>query len=147
MKHDPYTKREFELMDELSKLANARLKGNIEDGYTYGVVEYCRNDVEMTQKLYEKQFPFAIRKVIFNDPATIVYWSDGTKTVVKCQEGDWFDPEKGLAMAISKKALGNKGSFNNTFKQWAKEYKEPEPTIDSASDAMKRLNEAFKRFL
>lgn len=25
-----------------------------------------------------------IKKVIFNDPATIVLWNDGTKTVVKC---------------------------------------------------------------
>lgn len=59
-----------------------------------------------------------VKKVIFNDPATIVLWSDGTKTVVKCQDGDVFDPEKGLAMAISKKALGNKGNFNEVFKKW-----------------------------
>ena len=41
-----------------------------------------------------------IKKVIFNDPATIVFWKDGTKTIVKRQEGAEFDPEKGLAMAI-----------------------------------------------
>ena len=49
-----------------------------------------------------------IEKVIFNDPATIVLWSDRTKTVVKCQEDDTFDPEKGLAMCIAKKTLGLK---------------------------------------
>ena len=27
----------------------------------------------------------SIKKVIFNPPATVVYWSDGSKTVVKCQ--------------------------------------------------------------
>ena len=31
-----------------------------------------------------------IKKVIFNDPATIVLWDDGTKTVVKCSEGDTY---------------------------------------------------------
>lgn len=46
-----------------------------------------------------------IKKVIFNDPATIVFWKDGTKTIVKCQEGVTFDPEKGLAMAISRHYL------------------------------------------
>lgn len=46
-----------------------------------------------------------IEKVIFNDPATIVFWKDGTKTIVKCQEGATFDPEKGLAMAISRHYL------------------------------------------
>ena len=58
-----------------------------------------------------------ITNVIFNDPATIVFWSDGTKTVVKA-EGEPFDPEKGLAMAIAKKALGNKGNYYNEFKKW-----------------------------
>lgn len=60
-----------------------------------------------------------IKNVIFHDPATIVYWEDGTKTVVKCSEGDIFDPEKGLAMAFVKKALGNKGNYYNTIKKWA----------------------------
>lgn len=46
-----------------------------------------------------------IEKIIFNDPATIVFWKDGTKTIVKCQEGATFDPEKGLAMAISRHYL------------------------------------------
>lgn len=59
-----------------------------------------------------------IKKVIFNDPATIVMWSDGTKTIVKANN-EPFDKEKGLAMAISKKALGNKGNFNEVFKKYA----------------------------
>ena len=58
-----------------------------------------------------------IENVIFNDPATIVFWADGTKTVVKAHN-EPFDEEKGLAMAIAKKALGNKGNFNNVFKEW-----------------------------
>lgn len=60
-------------------------------------------------------------KVIFNDPATIVFWDDGTKTVVKCQPGDTYNPEMGLALCFSKKALGNKSNFNNVFKKWIKE--------------------------
>lgn len=69
-----------------------------------------------------KPLSFEIEKVIFNEPATIVIWKDKTKTVVKCQEGDEFDPEKGLAMAIAKKALGNKSNFNNTIKRWTDAY-------------------------
>lgn len=59
-----------------------------------------------------------IKAAHFNDPVTVVIWTDGTKTIVRCQEGDVFDPEKGLAMAIAKKALGNKGNFNDVFKKW-----------------------------
>lgn len=62
-----------------------------------------------------------IKDVIFNDPATIVIWEDGTKTVVKCQPGDVYDREKGLALCIAKKCMGNKGSFNDVFKKYIKD--------------------------
>lgn len=63
-----------------------------------------------------------IKDVIFNDPATIVYWEDRTKTVVKC-EGEKYDPEKGLTMAITKKMLGNKGNYYEVVKKWVGEDK------------------------
>ena len=59
-----------------------------------------------------------VKQVIFNDPATVVFWSDGTKTVVKCSENDTFNPGIGLAMAICKKAFGNTGAYNEVFKKW-----------------------------
>lgn len=74
-----------------------------------------------------KERAFAkIKKVIFNNPATIVYWADGTKTVVKCGKEDTFDPEKGLAMAISKYFFGNAGWFNDVFKKYLPEETEGE---------------------
>lgn len=63
-----------------------------------------------------------ITDVIFNDPATIVFWIDGSKTVVKCQPGETFDPEKGLAMAISKKFLGNDYGYYETFAKYVGRY-------------------------
>lgn len=61
-----------------------------------------------------------IKKVIFNDPATIVFWKDGTKTVVKAQD-DKYDKMVGLAMCMCKKALGNKGNYYNVFRKWVEE--------------------------
>lgn len=73
-----------------------------------------------------------IKKVIFNKPATIVFWKDGTKTVVKCGPLDSFDPEKGLAMAIAKKALGNKHNYYETiYKHVNKYYKRMESQKNS----------------
>lgn len=66
-----------------------------------------------------------IKNVIFNAPATVVIWSDGTKTVVKCQPGDTYSKETGLALCIAKKYLGNKGNFNEVFKKWIPEEKDP----------------------
>lgn len=69
-----------------------------------------RNYTTCTDELPE------IKNVIFNDPATIVFWSDGTKTVVKCMEGKEFNTWDGLAMAICKKLFGK--SFKRTFRKW-----------------------------
>lgn len=58
-----------------------------------------------------------IDKVIFNPPATIVLWKDGTKTIVKVKENgkkgkrDKFSEEYGLAMAIAKKFFGSRSAF------------------------------------
>ena len=59
-----------------------------------------------------------IKDVIFNTPATIVFWMDGTKTVVKDQGEVFYDPEKGMAMAVAKKAFGNQGNYYNQFKKY-----------------------------
>lgn len=61
-----------------------------------------------------------IKDVIFSDPATVVFWSDGTKTVVKTRGGEEYDKEKGLAMAIIKRITGNTGSYYEIFKKWCK---------------------------
>lgn len=61
---------------------------------------------------------FDIRNIYVNDPVTVVLWEDGTKTIVKRDGRDAYDPEKALAMAIAKKALGNKGNYYNIFKKW-----------------------------
>lgn len=62
-----------------------------------------------------------IKNVKFHDPATIVFWGDGTKTVVKCGNDDIFDPEKGLAMAIAKRAFSNRGNYYNEIRKWTEE--------------------------
>lgn len=57
------------------------------------------------------------KKVIFSGPATTIIWKDGTKTTVKCQCGDVWDDHVGIAMCYLKKMLGNKGNFNNIFRE------------------------------
>lgn len=62
-----------------------------------------------------------IEDVIFSGPCTIVKWKDGDKTIVRCQEGEDFDKEKGLAMCIVKKFLGTnntRSNFNDIFEKW-----------------------------
>ena len=62
-----------------------------------------------------------IDRVIFHDPATVVYWDDGTKTVVRaCQTGkkkdrDKFREDYGLAMAIAKRYFGSRATFERVL--------------------------------
>lgn len=46
----------------------------------------------------------SIKRVIFNPPATIVFWNDDSKTVVKTSPHDEYDKEKGILWAFYLKA-------------------------------------------
>lgn len=88
-------------------MANHELARAIHKGMA---IDYSRQSTEQTKKndiVRLGMCNVSIRKVIFSNPATIVLWSDCTKTVVKCGPDDIFDKEKGLAMAIVKKMAGN----------------------------------------
>lgn len=98
----------------------------------------------------------AIKDVIFAPPATIVYWSDGSKTVVKCSEKDVFDPEKGLAMAIAKRCGGNKGGYYKEIQNWVEKSGKKYPRKPAAGkavdlDVLKKYsseaNKDFEKFL
>lgn len=84
-----------------------------------------------------------INKVVFNDPATIVFWKDGSKTIVKCGENEPFDPEKGLVMAITKKAFGNQGNYYNQIKKWLPETEKEESTCDITWSIREAINNVF----
>lgn len=63
---------------------------------------------------------FEIRNVWFNEEkgVTVVKWKDDTKTIVRCQHGEKFDKEKGLALCFMKKLHCNNSSFNEVLKHW-----------------------------
>ena len=92
-----------------------------------------------------------IKNVIFAPPATIVYWSDGSKTVVKCSEKDVFDPEKGLAMAIAKRCGGNKGNYYKEIQNWVeksgKKYPGKTATQKKAAPKSNPDRESMKKWI
>lgn len=122
------------------KLDCRKIYPQTENRYSRLVSLCCQDLAEAINRKPRPRVP-EIKKVIFNDPATIVIWEDNTKTVVKCGEDETFDPEKGLAMAISKKALGNCGQYFETFKKWTDPYYEEE--ADSITDALTNWADTF----
>lgn len=59
-----------------------------------------------------------IEKVIYNNPATIVVWNDGIKTVVKCRDGDTYDEKTGFFLCMVKRLFGNTGRYNVELDKW-----------------------------
>lgn len=58
-----------------------------------------------------------IKRVIINAPAVIILWGDDTKTIAKCEDMDTFDAEKGFAIALAKKFVGNE-RFRNMLEKY-----------------------------
>lgn len=79
-----------------------------------------------------------IVKVIYNNPATIVYWEDGSRTVVKCQPGDEFNRTIGFLMCVMKKVTGNTGRYNEVLKKYVYDY-----DADRTPDDMRKELGAF----
>ena len=87
-----------------------------------------------------------IKDVIFNPPATIVLWMDGTKTVVKDQGEVFYDPEKGMAMATAKKAFGNQGNYYNQFAKYLDIYEKKQENESAKSYVNTALNDLIDKF-
>jgi hypothetical protein len=107
--------------DKLTHLRNAVARGTI-DNETY-LILYKQLASRYGIDKVKDNFPSPdIKKVIFNPPATIVFWKDGTKSVVKAINGEKFDPEKGLALAITKKVYGNKYDYFDKIKKYTDKF-------------------------
>lgn len=92
------------------------------DWYRYLVNElYGMPKKEETMKTVPT---YAVKKIIYNPPATIVFWEDGSKTVVKCSQYDEYDPYFGFLAALAKKVYGNPSRVRKIVDKWAPEDKE-----------------------
>ena len=89
--------------EELRKEIRDKMK------FPLDIADYCVNDVLMTMKVAKTKnfYSLNVSKIIFNPPATIVFWEDGTKTVVKCAAEDEFSEYYGFLVALGKKVYEN----------------------------------------
>lgn len=79
---------------------------------------YINEDIRRTQEMMdavgkmihekeERKMPMTPKKIMRNGPATIVFWEDGTKTVVKKMPGDKDDIYAAFCAAFTKKHFGS----------------------------------------
>lgn len=90
--------------------------------FSYSDIEHALEDA-FDKVIFDKYHILGeyllFKKVIYNGPATIILWDDGTKTVVKCKEGDSYSPEAGFALAVLKRLTGN--DFHRSLREATKE--------------------------
>lgn len=134
---------------------------DLDDATVYALLANGRREKigNMKDIVMKESKDIKICKVIFSGPATIVFWNDGSKTVVKCTKGDQLNYEMGIAMCALKKLFGDSYlDFKKDLKKWTpEEKKEPEVkpwhiivnTEDSKKIAKKPQDfaEAFAEFL
>ena len=94
---------------------------------------------DILKEVVNKPKDLVISRVIFNPPATILILSDGTKTVVKTQNGEPYDPEKGLAMCFMRLAANGNQGYSELLKMcdaWRKlaEGEKKLPVLNCAYD-------------
>lgn len=155
-------KREFVAPDNIDKVIIRTRDGREFEGSVkrieympgpFGAAGY--SDLTVSTLKQTSKENYGIKEVIFNNPATIVKWDDGTQTVVYCQDNveevvkvvdgkevkvrkpkraDSFNPEIGLAMAIVKKHFGNMGNYNNVFRKYIPEIQKGQESGESAEE-------------
>lgn len=87
-----------------------------------------------------------VSKIIFNPPATIVFWEDGTKTVVKCAAEDEFSEYYGFLAALGKKVYENNSQIKKLIDEKAERHENkkgekdiPDVSVDSFGEALEYL--------
>ena len=57
-------------------------------------------------------YDYTPKRIIYNNPATIVFWRDGTKTVVKKNEKEKYNSYNAFCAALAKKIFGTNSEVN-----------------------------------
>ena len=85
-----------------------------------------------------------IKKVLYNNPVTVVWWSDGTVTRNRCPENVTYNPDTGLLFCIAKRLLGN-NDVAEIFNAWSlPENEEANNAYVTLKDVRKTLREEGK---
>ncbi|MDT3386719.1 MAG: hypothetical protein LIR46_02995 [Bacteroidota bacterium] len=79
-------------------------------------IEIPDKDGNITIKTIIVPVPYQPRRIFFDPPATVVFWEDDTKTVVRCTEDDEFNPYYGFVCALGKKMFGTNNEITRMLK-------------------------------
>lgn len=77
---------------------------------------YWNLPIQVNDKDHKDHYGPEPKRIIFNGPATIVFWKDGTKTVVKCADMEEYNRYNAFCAALAKKIFGTNSKINRIVK-------------------------------
>ena len=105
-------------------------------------MKFLRDKVAETKNFYSLN----VSKIIFNPPATIVFWEDGTKTVVKCSAEDKFNEYYGFLVALGKKVYENNSQIKKLIDEKAERHYPEDEYSKQTEQLEKFVNKIAKQY-
>ena len=104
--------KQIEILNEAHKTADVQqLRGLVAAAVAQSASDNLNRRLD---KLVEELKTMPVR-IIKSGPATIVFWGDGTKTVVKCGEDTIPDDYAAFCAALGKKVFGSNSALKRAM--------------------------------
>lgn len=127
----------------LTQIASFKNKDNGFDSIIY--------EMEKKHKFTERSSTMKkidVEKIIFNGPKTIVFWTDGTKTIVSMsQEERNFDPEDAFRAAYTKKMYGTNSKIKHIIKEKSNIEQHRRIADEKLKEEMEKINQDYDKYM
>lgn len=163
---EPY-KTQFFNAKALVKVGHVAHEGEITMGLRSGktyltqIGKFTNKDNGFDSVIYEmeKQRKFAergtdemknveVKKIIFNGFKTIVFWNDGTKTIVSMsQEEINFDPEDAFRAAYTKKMYGTNSKIKRIIKEKSNIEQHQRIVKEKLKEEMEKISRDYDKYM
>ena len=163
---EPY-KTQFFNAKALVKVGHVAHEGEITMGprscktYLTQIGKFTNKDNGFDSVIYqmEKQRKFAergtdemknveVKKIIFNNFKTIVFWNDGTKTIVSMsQEERNFDPEDAFRAAYTKKMYGTNSKIKRVIKEKSNIEQHQRIVEEKLKEELAKIGQDYDKFM
>lgn len=100
---------------------------------------------EKKEALNVPEDKYTPERIIYNDPATIVFWKDKTKTVVKRKKGEPFNEYYAFCAALAKKMFNNNSRVNKIVKSGEDCVRKNEPVKKTTNPNFRRPKSAASK--
>ena len=110
------------------------------------ITEMARN---IAQNKYETRNADTVDRIVVSGPATIVFWADGTKTVVKCSDDVPFDLYTAFCAATAKKYYGSNSQIHKVLGrkvQYQSVRESEERTVPSLTETIKEACKSLRLY-